>query len=183
MLPLYCDVRGEAYRRLIDYAVERSRFFVFANRYGMSESEEKVLYALKPFFIEKRHMGELYPDNAIAYSKGTYYIYKCCPEAGEILKETADSLFTWQHPNLPEDLCFWDERENDYLYVVAHEEMAGMNLDEEEAAALAESIPGLFFRLPKYNYRSIHHYSERGDFPYTASTGNRKFGQSGALAY
>lgn len=76
MIPFYCDIEGEAYRRLIDYVVERSKFFVLATRHslGLSERGERALTALKPFLIETRHMGEMMPDNAIAYSKGTYYI-------------------------------------------------------------------------------------------------------------
>ncbi|WP_422658357.1 leucine-rich repeat domain-containing protein [Paenibacillus sp. EC2-1] len=152
MIPFYCDIQGEAYRRLIDYVVERSKFFVLATRHslGLSEKGERALTALKPFLIETRHMGEMMPDNAIAYSKGTYYIYKCCPEAGKVLKDTANSLFEWQNSHLPEDLSFWDEQKRDFLYNIAHEQMAGMKLDKAEAEDLAQSIPGLFFDRREY---------------------------------
>ncbi|MFC7678489.1 leucine-rich repeat domain-containing protein [Paenibacillus sp. GCM10028914] len=152
MLPLYCDVQGEAYRRLIDYAMERSKFFVLAKRHGLglTDNGKQALGTLEPYLIETRHMGEMMPDHAIAYSQGTYYIYKCCPEAAILLKDVANSLFEWQNSHLPEDLCFWDEQEQDFLYNVAHESMAGLNVDGEEATALSQSIPGLFFQFSKY---------------------------------
>ena len=89
MIPFYGDVRGDAYRGLIDYCMKRSAAFVLAKRHSLmliSEGQQ-VLDALKPFLIETRRMEEVEnmadysPQNAITYSKGTYYIYRNSKEA------------------------------------------------------------------------------------------------------
>lgn len=108
-------------------------------------------------------------DN-IAYSNGEYYIYRCSEEAGQVLKNAAVSLFSWQHPMLPEDLSFFDAEGKCFLYNVAHEQMGDIAINEAEAAILAEEIPGLFLKLEKahanfdcYLDDAIRHQPEKLD--------------------
>ncbi|NEU63470.1 leucine-rich repeat domain-containing protein [Paenibacillus sp. ALJ109b] len=51
-------------------------------------------------------MEEMMMQSGAMYSEGIYYIYRCTPESGQILKEEADRFHDWLYPSLPDDLCF-----------------------------------------------------------------------------
>ncbi|MGF7033844.1 hypothetical protein J2T17_004792 [Paenibacillus mucilaginosus] len=153
MLKIYNDPKGDAYRKLIDYAMKRAAVFALADReIGAEEAPAPgggragaLLRRLQPYLTRTYTMGEVRQRNNIGYSpKGTVYVYQCCPEAAEVLKKAASSMHAWQYPDLPEDLSFWDAEEEDWLVNVAHEEMLYIRLSEEEGRALAEEIPGVF---------------------------------------
>ncbi|RKN71188.1 leucine-rich repeat domain-containing protein [Paenibacillus ginsengarvi] len=147
MIAIYNDPKGEAYRRLVDYAVRHSATFALAEREyrELSETCAYVFEALRPYLIRSRSCESLLGTSAIAYTReGTIYVYRCCPEAADILKTASPSLFAWQHPQLPEDLTFMDEEGRDWLMNVAHEQSASLNIEEEEAKRLSEEIDGLF---------------------------------------
>jgi hypothetical protein len=146
---LRADVRDEAYRRLIDYAISHSAAFVIRGTPAKGSPFAEVFRRLKPFLLEVCSFDVLVGRNEFAYTytEGDYYFYKCCTESGDVLKEVSDSLFSWRHPLLPEDLSFVDTEGNDFLVNIAHEKIGYIRIDEEEAEALANEIPGLFFRL------------------------------------
>jgi hypothetical protein len=149
---LRADVSGEAYRRLIDYAISRSAAFVVRGKHDQGSPHAGVFRRLKPFLLEICSFGVLVGRNQFAYTdaEGDYCFYKCCPESGEVLKEVSESLFSWQHPHLPEDLSFVDMEGNDFLVNIAHEKIGYIQIGESEAEALADQIPGLFFRLESH---------------------------------
>lgn len=144
------DPKGSAYEALIDYAMEHASYFAIAIREQpghYASSVRKVTSRLQPFLFARRSYEDLQSRSAIAYSPGEYYIYSCSKAAGDILKETADSLYSWVHPELPEDLCFLNEREQDFVINVAHEKIGGILVDEAEAERLSARIAGLFIAL------------------------------------
>ncbi|ULL13101.1 leucine-rich repeat domain-containing protein [Paenibacillus sp. H1-7] len=149
MIQIYNDPKGEAYRRLIDYAIEHSSMFVLATREQMymNENCHRVLRLLEPYLIKQESCDSLRGKHSIAYSNGgTVYFYACHSEAAQVLRSEAERLLAWSHPHLPEDLGFLDADGNDWLTTVAHEDMAGIHLEEDEANALSRQIDGLFLR-------------------------------------
>lgn len=149
MIEIYNDPKGDAYRWLIDYAMSRCPVFALADR-GWKDSGEtcsRVFEALEPYLLRTQSCESALGTSAIAYSlEGTIYYYRCDPGASILLQEAAPSLFAWQHPHLPEDLCFLDENGEDWLYNVAHEQMAGLNIGESEGKKISETVDGLFLR-------------------------------------
>ncbi|MEK8127997.1 leucine-rich repeat domain-containing protein [Paenibacillus filicis] len=170
MLQIDNNPSDQAYRRLIDYAIAHTAMFVLAERHqlSMDKPAKALLRALQPYLIKTYESGVIMGVNAIGYTyEDTIYVYRCCPEAGELLKQAASSLFDWQHPRLPEDLCFWDEQERDWLVNVAHERIAGLHLSEEEALSLREELRGVFLRgsfnkeLGAYLTDALYHGADR----------------------
>jgi hypothetical protein len=130
MLRLYSDVRGTAYERLIDYAMERSDTFMLGVHEWVTENrgihtDTEILFAellqqLKPFLVSTHAYEEIRGIHPIAYTQGTFYRYKCMPMTGELLKQAVSSLFSWIHPKLPEDLCFQNADGEDWIINIAH---------------------------------------------------------------
>lgn len=147
MIRICDDPKGEAYGKLIDYAVSRcSRFvLVVQDDLGFSESGKKVLAALEPHLIEKTRSDQ-WPGTRILDKTAWVCYYRCSEKAAEILKEAANSLFSWQQPALPEDLSFLTEDGTPWLVNTAHESWAGIKGEPEEAISLSNSIQGLFLR-------------------------------------
>lgn len=157
---LHTDPRGEAYEQVIDLAIQNSEFFVLGEKIPVDVERVQytsVLKALEPYLVktivihddnmdEAAQMRNMYHSSTF-YTAGTYYIYRCCKESGNLLKQMANRLSDWIYPSLPEDLCFLKEGGGDYLYSVVHEQMYGIDVDEEEAIDLMEQISGLFFKL------------------------------------
>lgn len=157
---MYTDPKGEAYELVIDLAIRNSNWFVLGKKVTADEEQgqySSVLEALEPY-LEKTivfqgehvdeitHIRDTYRSHAF-YTAGTYYLYRCCEESGNLLKQMANRLSDWIYPNLPEDLCFLKEGGGDYLYSVVHEHMYGMDITEEEAIELMDRITGLFMKL------------------------------------
>lgn len=172
MITIYNDPKGEAYRRLIDYAIECSSMFVLAERDQLycNENCNRVLKLLEPYLIKKQSCESLQGVNSIAYSNGgTIYFYACHSESAHVLRTEADRLLAWQHPNLPEDLGFLDADGRDWLTTVAHEDMASIRIGEEEGRELSRQIDGLFLRgefnaqLDDFLDDAIRHKAERLD--------------------
>ncbi|MBE3647650.1 hypothetical protein [Paenibacillus polymyxa] len=104
MFRLYSDVRGTAYERLIDYAMERADTFMLGVHNWVTEDDngvadkdvlfEKLLQQLNPFLLSTHSYEEIRRELSIAYTAGTFYQYQCTPEAGRVLKHAASSLFS-----------------------------------------------------------------------------------------
>ena len=59
----------------------------------------------------------------------------------EALKEASNSLFSWQQPDLPEDLFFYDAHGNVLFSTTAHEGYARVDFDgEDEMAVLLNNV-------------------------------------------
>ncbi|MFS0855024.1 hypothetical protein [Paenibacillus taichungensis] len=106
----HTDPRGAAYEQLIDELIEKTARFLLVDRGRYNEDTpprvSKVLRRLQPYLIESCTMEEMMMQSGAMYSEGIYYIYRCTPESGQILKEEADRFHDWLYPSLPDDLCF-----------------------------------------------------------------------------
>ncbi|KZE72673.1 hypothetical protein A9P44_19990 [Paenibacillus polymyxa] len=159
MFRLYSDVRDIAYERLIDYAMERADTFMLGVHKWATEDEDgltnkevlfkELLHRLDPFLLSTHSYEEMRGKHSIAYTPGTFYQYRCTPEAGGLLKQAASSLFSWVHPKLPEDLCFQDADGEDWIINIAHERIGRLNMDKEAADELEKLIPGVFIHKPE----------------------------------
>ncbi|URJ50208.1 leucine-rich repeat domain-containing protein [Paenibacillus polymyxa] len=161
MFRLYSDVRGAAYERLIDYAMERADTFMLGIHKWATKDEngvidqdvlfKELLQQLNPFMLSTHSYEEIRGMHSIAYTQGTFYRYQCAPEAGGLLKQAASSLFSWVHPQLPEDLCFQNADGEDWIINIAHERIGRLNMATEEADELEKLIPGVFIHKPEYH--------------------------------
>ena len=173
------DVRGDAYNQLIDYAMKRCQIFVLVERNASELQEEGkiILEKLAPFLVKKIKSNAISGTILYSQSNDAYY-YRCHPEAAEVLKASANSLFSWSGLVL-EDLSFLcaennlEDNESDnedkieslinsslsemnrnlngyWLYNIAHEKSATLMIDEEERQLLSDSINGLFMRSYKH---------------------------------
>ncbi|WP_433744515.1 leucine-rich repeat domain-containing protein [Paenibacillus amylolyticus] len=154
----HTDPKGTAYELLIDELIEKADRFMLVDRQYAEEGTPvgvaKVLQRLEPYLIESCAMEEMMIQSSAMYAEGNYYIYRCTTESGQILKEEANRFHDWCYPSLPDDLCFLKEDGSDYFYTVAHEDIYGMHITQEEAIELMGRIKGLFFRLERH--QDIH---------------------------
>ncbi|WP_301246600.1 leucine-rich repeat domain-containing protein [Paenibacillus vandeheii] len=150
----HTDPRGVAYEQLIDWLIEKTDRFLLVDRRRYDNDEvpgvSRVLQRLKPYLIESCTMEEMMMQSGAMYSEGIYYIYRCTPESGQILKEEANRFHDWLYPSLPDDLCFLKADRSDFFFSVAHENIYGMRITQEEASQLMERITGLFFDLHRH---------------------------------
>lgn len=147
MIEIYDNPKDEVYRALIDYAVKKCTKFVLVEVKQISSSNnvKKVLNALEPYLINKIK-SDRWPGTISGSDNNLVYTYEFNERSAKILKESANSLFSWVQPNLPEDLSFITEDGKEWLVNTAHEKMASLQIDEEEAKLLSNSINGLFLR-------------------------------------
>lgn len=147
MIEIYDNPKDEAYKSLIDYAAKKCTKFVLVEVKHISSSNnvKKVLNALEPYLINKIK-SERWPGTISGSNNNLVYTYEFNEKSAKVLKESANSLFSWVQPNLPEDLSFITEDGKEWLINTAHENMAGLEIDEEEAELLSNSINGLFLK-------------------------------------
>ncbi|MCQ4088478.1 leucine-rich repeat domain-containing protein [Saccharibacillus sp. JS10] len=109
-----------------------------------------VVEKLKPYLIEekaqKQNIGTEY--ETIIYD-APIYVWKCCPEAGTILKTYTDHLLGWMGGELPEDLSFQNADGKIWLRTVTHERYAELLVTAAEAENLKEPLRGTMLVEPK----------------------------------
>lgn len=125
----------EAYIEFIRYAISKSDFFSLVYiRYSEEERMKKCIKvihdALKKHKVCVKRGGRwpenfVHPDDKFIYK---VVLYKAVPEVLPYLVQP-ESLSAWQHPNFPEDLCFY---KNDLCWLA----WTSLYADDEEAALI-----------------------------------------------
>ena len=125
--------KGKMYHDLLNCAPNFSSEFLLVLRPSMSvdESAKTFIAALNSFLISKSELDE-WPGTKLLEEVASVYRFKVCAPAIEMLTGASDSLFDWQQPRLPEDLCFLRATGAPWLVTIAHEEDAYFEMSPDE---------------------------------------------------
>jgi len=92
-----------------------------------------------------------WPGTVLFSDKATVFTYAVSEELSRALIEIESSLFSWVHPDAPEDLCFYRKDGSSILVTISHEEDAYMLLTSEELAGLRARFDALAYSLKPEN--------------------------------
>jgi hypothetical protein len=134
---------GKEYEELLDYALRDCTYFLLVtdreNR-QLFPNGLAVLEKLSPF-LYKREMRSEWPGTILLNNKVPVYTFFFIPESATILKNSSTSLYQWQRPNLPDDLCLLRNDESPWLVTIAHEQDGFLSLSENEISCLQKDLP------------------------------------------
>ncbi len=136
------DLTNDLYRKLIDYAVTECKFIQLVVRKTIPLESDgiRVLDQLEPYLKSKIESRE-WPGTKLFEGSAIVFRYHSESECAEILKNATHSLYSWEQPNLPEDLCFLKDNEDIWLASITHEKDAYFLLSQEEQLSLLEALP------------------------------------------
>jgi hypothetical protein len=139
---LATEPKGDLYFQLIDYLASKSELALLIVRdYAeLEEGAKRLLERLEPF-LQRREESNQWPGTILGTDKAEVFYYTPVPEFIGILKIVSSSLYQWQHPLLPEDLCFLRQSGEPWFTSIAHENDAYFSLSEEEFRALHTEVP------------------------------------------
>lgn len=126
------EIKKDMIKRILD------NYFINKEKYSFQKSNiDKIKETLKPYLLKERHN----PEWCGSYSRFNEeklpkyrddYIYDICfyrisEEIESFLLKSANGLYKWDPPYLPQDICFW---RNGYCNFksITHEDIAYINL-------------------------------------------------------
>jgi len=143
-LTITIELQGDLYRRLLDYAVQECTLALLVVRPSLhlNATGERVLHLLAGYLKEKAE-SSVWPGTELLSEVALVYRYHIGPGSVEVLKDAADSLYSWQQPYLPEDLCLLRTDQEPWLVSIAHERDSYFCLSEDEQTRLLAELPEL----------------------------------------
>jgi hypothetical protein len=141
------EPKGDLYRALIDLGAQRcpTVLLVVRDQRMLGAEAQRILKSLTTLLIDAQE-GTQWPGTFLHGDKAVVYRYRAGTELIEALKSLADGLYSWQHPRLPEDLCFLRSDGTPWLASIAHDGDAYLELTRDELQELFNLEP----RLTKY---------------------------------
>lgn len=104
-----------------------------------------VLRDLEPYLTSVGEDRE-WPGTRLESGTGQVHRYRLHPEVLDVLDRSADRLYAWRHPELPQDLALVRGDGSPFLTTVTNEDWAALTLDDEERAVLTGELPELGLR-------------------------------------
>ncbi len=105
----------ETYRALLRFALERCASFSLVWRDGLwNDPAARIEAELRPFLIREEHTNSWLGTHVYSPPCAMVRFYRLTPESCAILAR-ASSLYSWLHPDLPEDLTIFDEEGDPWL--------------------------------------------------------------------
>ncbi|MCC5803639.1 hypothetical protein [Rossellomorea vietnamensis] len=137
---LTSDPTGDTYRALIQSLCTHSDSFYFITRQELPYNQE-ILREFDPW-IFKRYKTKNWANTATLGPPATVYQMEANKQTCLLLQQSAQSLYDWISPVLPEDLTFI---KNGFTWFssTTHEEMAEFVIRSECYRNIIKSIPGL----------------------------------------
>lgn len=132
------------YDALIDWAVSHCplALVVVQSTMPLSDDGRDALSQLEPHLV-RREMSSEWPGTRLLGREAEVLYYRTNDMFGNALKHLARSLFAWQQPDRPEDLCFLRADASAVLASIAHESQAFMSLRDDELVTLRAQVPNL----------------------------------------
>jgi hypothetical protein len=133
------DVAGEAYRLLLEAALEEASTFalVWRDQLKFGPSAAAVRQTLRGLQVREAKRDR-WPGTILAGHDASVVTYRAAPEALPTLLEPG-SLFAWRSPAYPEDLSFSTDRGGVCLATISHEGNAWI-LSASLAAAVGNKV-------------------------------------------
>jgi hypothetical protein len=140
---------GENYDQLLRFVARHADTFslTITKFTRKSASAMAALTALKPFEIEERETSRWPGTELLPPHKATLYVFRSEPRSIEVLQAVARSLYAWQGPAMPDDLCFYRRDGSEFLTSTAHEAEADLFLVEAEYGDLHGRLPDFRIRV------------------------------------
>jgi hypothetical protein len=121
-VPLRSEPRGETYRALLRFALKHCASFSLVWRDEMwNDAAARIEAELRPFLIREEHTNSWLGTVVYAPPCAMVRFYRLTPESCAILAR-APSLYSWIHPDLPEDLTIFEAEGHPWLCSISHEE-------------------------------------------------------------
>jgi len=138
------EPKGEVYKDLIKGSLKYCDRFqlVIRSTINMEDTCRRALERLQPFLTKKTQQSE-WPGTQLLSGTADVYYFHLTPESAVILTETAEGLYSWQQPELPEDLCLITPKGNPWLITISHEKDGYLKLSEVDKKSLTTLVPGL----------------------------------------
>ncbi|AET68294.1 hypothetical protein Desor_2754 [Desulfosporosinus orientis DSM 765] len=139
---------GEDYRSLIQFAFDVCDTFLFIkhSQRSYNQSFDKVVRELESDFIYCKEQNQ-WPGTISVPTAMVYYFHTSEKSKG-IIKNITDSLFNWNAPNLPDDLCFL-KGDKQWLVNTSHERLCDIITESESELEQLKTINGLIYRIVK----------------------------------
>ena len=136
------EPRGDVYRTLIDLGAQRcpTVLLVVRDLRALGPDGRQALETLASFLIDAQHATK-WPGTVLYGHEAVAYKYRTSSELSNALKHLATGLYSWQHPNLPEDLSFLRSDGAPWLASIAHQGDAYLELTQEEMLELLNLEP------------------------------------------
>jgi hypothetical protein len=140
------EPKNEIYRDLLKFALQSCRegSLVVHPLRKLDESGQDFLREMKDNLIQVSN-AKSWPGTVL-HGSGPgvkLYRFKYNSSSAKILATTANTLFEWVQPHLPEDLCLIRIDGSPFLTTIAHERDAYLKLKEEERQFMDRSYPNI----------------------------------------
>ncbi|HET9253051.1 MAG TPA: hypothetical protein VFP58_13140 [Candidatus Eisenbacteria bacterium] len=140
-LDLVTEPRGQAYAGMLELASEACASFslVWRDQLSFHASAQAIAADLAPFLVRQERTAE-WPGTQLLGHLATVRHYRLEPESLRVLK-TAEGLYAWHAPELPEDLALYTPDGMAWLTSIAHERDAWFLDAPELETLLRERLP------------------------------------------
>ena len=133
---------GDTYINLIRHCVTECDSFIFVTRDpGLLKYRSKTIDMFADYLL-KQEITSNWPGTVLIGGKATVHTHTLNEKTAELLITVASSLYDWQEPNLPEDLCFL-KKSSPWLVTTSHEKDGYFDLTENEKDNLQKNVPNL----------------------------------------
>lgn len=135
---------ADRYRSLLRALEElaASGSLVLRDGLGLEASGHAFLAELTPWIVS-RERGSEWPGTELSEVAAEIIRFRLDPVSMELLLRPVESLYAWEQPQFPEDLCLYRGDGSVVLATIAHERDAFVLLTSEEAMAVEPETRGL----------------------------------------
>ncbi|GIO27351.1 hypothetical protein [Ornithinibacillus bavariensis] len=134
---------GETYQQLMKVLCDHSDKFYFVTRKELKYNPV-ILEKFQPYILET-YKTKKWANTITKGPKATVYVMESNRDTCSLLQQSANTLYDWVAPNLPEDLTFL---KNDFAWFscTTHEEYGEFSIRSEYYRKLLGQISGLQVR-------------------------------------
>lgn len=145
------EPNGAVYRRIIETSTKfcDTALLVVRDTLNLDSSGIEVLESLKPFVQQEGRETKWPGTELLQGESATVYRITLCRDSIEILKKAVSGLYSWQQPELPEDLCLLRPDGSPWLASTTHEGDSYFELTASEKDLLLADLPELTEYLSK----------------------------------
>jgi|WetSurMetagenome_2_1015567.scaffolds.fasta_scaffold47570_2 hypothetical protein len=141
------EPQNQTYQDLLDLAFEIcDEFILVVGPHAVINDNARLLLSKLETSLIKIQKQNEWPGTLTWGPPAKVYYYGVNEESKKIIKEAANSLYSWIPPDLPDDLTFYKQGKP-WLTNTAHEEQSSIETEDEQEIRRVLAIKGLNIEL------------------------------------